>query len=59
MDSKNSNRIQHAINTINSATTDSRETAEWLLDLIEQLEEIRGEHTSETRVDAWRKMLRG
>ena len=59
MDSKNSNRIQHAINTINSVTTDSRETAEWLLDLIEQLEEIRGEHTSETRVDAWRKMLRG
>lgn len=59
MDSKNNNRIQHAISTINSVTTDSRETAEWLLDLIEQLEEIRGEHTSETRIDVWRKTLRG
>ena len=56
MDSKNVNRITTAINSLNSVTTKDADTARWLIDVIEQLEEITAVD-DDARVDEWRKRL--
>ena len=40
MDSKNTSRIKTAINSLNCVTTKDADTARWIIDVIEQLEEI-------------------
>ena len=40
MDSKNANRITTVIGTLNSVTTKDADTARWIIDIIDQLEEI-------------------
>ena len=40
MDSKNANRIATVIGTLNSVTTKDADTARWIIDIIDQLEEI-------------------
>lgn len=56
MDAKNANRINTVIGTLNSMTTKDAETARWIIDIIEQLEEI-VEVDNYARVDEWRKKL--
>ena len=56
MDSKNVNRITTAINSLNSVTTKDADTARWLIDVIEQLEEITAAD-DDARIDEWRKRL--
>ena len=54
MDSKNTNRITTVIGTLNSVTTKDADTARWIIDIIEQLEEIVAIN-DDARVDEWRK----
>ena len=54
MDSKNANRITTVIGTLNSVTTKDADTARWIIDVIEQLEEITAVD-DDARVDEWRK----
>ena len=54
MDSKNANRIKTAINSLNCVTTKDVDTARWIIDVIEQLEEITAVDDY-ARVDEWRK----
>ena len=54
MDSKNANRITTVIGTLNSVTTKDADTARWIIDVIEQLEEITAVDDY-ARVDEWRK----
>ena len=54
MDSKNANRIKTAINSLNCVTTKDVDTARWIIDVIEQLEEITAAD-DDARVDEWRK----
>ena len=56
MDSKNTNRITTVIGTLNSVTTKDADTARWIIDIIEQLEEIVA-IDNDARVDEWRKRL--
>lgn len=56
MDAKNANRITTAINSLNSVTTKDADTARWLIDVIEQLEEITATD-DDARIDEWRKRL--
>ena len=56
MDSKNANRIATVIGTLNSVTTKDVDTARWIIDIIEQLEEIVAIN-NDARVDEWRKRL--
>ena len=56
MDSKNVCRISTAIGTLNSVTTKDADTARWIIDIIEQLEEI-VVIDNDARVDEWRKRL--
>ena len=56
MDSKNANRITTVIGTLNSVTTKDADTARWIIDIIEQLEEIVA-IDNDARVDEWRKRL--
>ena len=56
MDSKNANRITTVIGTLNSVTTKDADTARWIIDIIEQLEEIVAIN-NDARVDEWRKRL--
>ena len=56
MDSKNANRITTVINSLNSVTTKDADTARWIIDIIEQLEEIVAIN-DDARVDEWRKRL--
>ena len=56
MDAKNANRIDTVIGTLNSVTTKDADTARWIIDIIEQLEEI-VEVNNDARVDEWRKRL--
>ena len=56
MDSKNANRITTVIGTLNSVTTKDPDTARWIIDIIEQLEEIVAIN-DDARVDEWRKRL--
>ena len=56
MDSKNANRITTVIGTLNSVTTKDADTARWIIDIIEQLEEIVAIN-DDARVDEWRKRL--
>lgn len=56
MDAKNANRIHTVIRTLNSVTTKDADTARWIIDIIEQLEEI-VEVDNYARVDEWRKRL--
>lgn len=56
MDSKNASRIKTAINSLNCVTTKDADTARWLIDVIEQLEEITAVD-DDARIDEWRKML--
>ena len=54
MDSKNASRIKTAINSLNCVTTKDVDTARWIIDVIEQLEEITAVDDY-ARVDEWRK----
>ena len=54
MDSKNANRIKTVIGTLNSVTTKDADTARWIIDIIDQLEEIVA-IDNDARVDEWRK----
>ena len=56
MDSRNANRITTAIDALNSMTTKDADTARWLIDVIEQLEEI-ATVGDDVRIDVWRKRL--
>ena len=56
MDSKNTNRITTVINSLNSVTTKDADTARWIIDIIDQLEEIVAIN-DDARVDEWRKRL--
>ena len=56
MDSKNANRITTVINSLNSVTTKDADTARWIIDIIDQLEEIVAIN-NDARVDEWRKRL--
>ena len=56
MDSKNANRITTDIGTLNSVTTKDADTARWIIDIIDQLEEIVAIN-DDARVDEWRKRL--
>ena len=56
MDSENVCRISTAIGTLNSVTTKDAGTARWIIDIIEQLEEI-VVIDNDARVDEWRKRL--
>ena len=56
MDSKNANRIATVIGTLNSVTTKDADTARWIIDIIDQLEEIVAIN-NDARVDEWRKRL--
>ena len=56
MDSKNANRITTVIGTLNSVTTKDADTARWIIDIIDQLEEIVA-IDNDARVDEWRKRL--
>ena len=56
MDAKNANRITTAINSLNSVTTKDADTARWIIDVIEQLEEITAVD-DDARIDEWRKRL--
>ena len=56
MDSKNANRIDTVIGTLNSVTTKDADTARWIIDIIDQLEEIVA-IDNDARVDEWRKRL--
>ena len=56
MDSKNANRIATVIGTLNSVTTKDADTARWIIDIIDQLEEIVA-IDNDARVDEWRKRL--
>ena len=56
MDSKNANRITTVIGTLNSITTKDADTARWIIDIIDQLEEIVAIN-NDARVDEWRKRL--
>ena len=56
MDSKNANRITPVINSLNSLTPTDPDTARWIIDIIEQLEEIVAIN-DDARVDEWRKRL--
>lgn len=56
MDAKNANRITTAINSLNSVTTKDADTARWIIDVIEQLEEITAAD-DDARIDEWRKRL--
>ena len=58
MDSKNANRITTVIGTLNSVTTKDADTARWIIDIIDQLEEIVA-IDNYARVDEWRKRLGG
>lgn len=55
MDSKNASRIKTAINSLNCVTTKDADIARWLIDVIEQLEEITAVDGYDARVDEWRK----
>ena len=50
MDSKNANRITTVIGTLNSVTTKDADTARWIIDIIDQLEEIVAINTPPTPV---------
>ena len=56
MDSKNANRITTVINSLNSVTTKDADTARWIIDIIDQLEETVA-IDNDARVDEWRKRL--
>ena len=56
MDSKNANRIESVIGTLNSVTTKDADTARWIIDIIDQLEEIVAIN-NDARIDEWRKRL--
>ena len=56
MDSKNASRITTVIGTLNSVTTKDADTARWIIDIIDQLEEIVAIN-NDARVDEWRKRL--
>ena len=57
MDAKNANRIQTAIKTLNAITTKDRETARWMIDIIDQLNEIAA-IDDDARIDEWRKRFK-
>ena len=57
MDAKNANRIQTAIKTLNAITTKDRETALWMIDIIDQLNEIMA-IDDDARIDEWRKRFK-
>ena len=54
MDSRNANRITTVIDALNSVTTKDADTARWIIDIIDQLEEI-VTINDDARVDEWRK----
>ena len=56
MDSRNGNRITTAIDALNSITTKGEDTARWVIDVIEQLQEI-VTIRDDARIDEWRKRL--
>ena len=56
MDAKNGNRITTVIDALNSITTKDEDTARWLIDIIEQLQEI-VTINDDVRIDVWRKRL--
>ena len=56
MDARNGNRITAAIDALNSITTKDEDAARWLIDVIEQLEEI-VTIGDDVRIDVWRKRL--
>ena len=56
MDSKNANRIDTVIGTLNSIVTKDADTARWIIDIIDQLEEIVAIN-NDARIDEWRKRL--
>lgn len=56
MDSKNANRIDTVIGTLNSIVTKDVDTALWIIDIINQLEEI-VDLSSGARIDKWRESL--
>lgn len=58
MDSKNANRIDTVIGTLNSVVTKDADTARWIIDIIDQLEEI-VDLSNGARVDKWRESLGG
>lgn len=54
MDAKNGNRITTVIDALNSVTTKDEDTARWIIDIIEQLQEI-ATINDDARIDVWRK----
>ena len=56
MDARNGNRITTAIDALTSITTKDEDAARWLIDVIEQLEEI-VTIGDDVRIDVWRKRL--
>lgn len=56
MDSKNAKRIETVIGTLNSIVTKDADTALWIIDIIDQLEEIVN-LSSGARIDTWRDSL--
>ena len=56
MDAKNMKRIEHVINTLSAVTTKDRETARWMIDIIDQLKEIVA-IDDVSRIEEWRKRL--
>ena len=56
MDEKNMKRIQTAINTLSAVTTKDRETALWMIGIIDQLKEIVAIDAA-PHIREWRKRL--
>lgn len=56
MDSKNASRIKNAISALNSVTTEDSTTARWIIDVIDQLEEVIS-NNSGTHITEWRERL--
>ena len=56
MDSKNASRIENAISALNSVTTEDSTSARWIIDVIDQLEEIISINSG-APITEWRKRL--
>ena len=56
MDSKNASRIKNAISALNCVTTECPTTARWIIDVIDQLEEIISINSG-APITEWQKRL--
>ncbi len=59
MDTTSKQIIKDAANSLGGVQTQSRATAELLIDLIEQLDDLVWDSPSGLTVEEWRKKLRG